>query len=645
MSVAGPGAGARIRALLHDECAALPRELRHRRCLDDVAASQFGERRLDRRSQARIDHEVLVQPATANPSRGLRDPATLLLGQPRVEGLAPGDGGCQCRLSGRDPRLGGRACRLAGLGRLACRLPGRRDRRLGLECGLATSDRGGQRGFARSAVRLGSRGARGLLVGTPGDVGEAAASRLELSLPGRRRPADRRELLPMRPARGTQPGEFRQGPRELPFRLGQGRVEVQVAGGHGRGHDPSGCGDLGLRGRAILGEATPVALDRLALGREPRIAQLGIGQRSPGGVVGLATEALRGRPRAEGICQERSGRFGGLHLGHRPVRDRPRCFAPARRRGRTGRCLEPAGMRVQEHGRRELIRRRSTTRLLLRLGGQPSRLRSQLGHDVLDAREVRLRFDQLILGPSTTPFVTPHARDLLEQRPPFLRSKRERLVDHPLADEQERVVGEMPGVEQVDEVAQADPLLVQQVVVLTRAVQAPPELEDRVVDRQQAIGVVDHERDVGHALRRAPVRPGPDDVLGLARPEGASLLPQGPAQGVGEVALARAVRPHHGADPAAELDVGPFGERLEPLEPECEQAGRGRPVWTVRSVPAHAPMDSERSAAQSRSIASEAAAVSAVRRDGPSPTPRATPSTLTSIRKVRSWSGPVTWTR
>ena len=45
---------------------------------------------------------------------------------------------------------------------------------------------------------------------------------------------------------------------------------------------------------------------------------------------------------------------------------------------------------------------------------------------------------------------------LLEQRPALLGPQRERLVDHALADEQERVVGEVAGVEQVDEVAQPD---------------------------------------------------------------------------------------------------------------------------------------------------------------------------------------------
>ncbi len=251
---------------------------------------------------------------------------------------------------------------------------------------------------------------------------------------------------------------------------------------------------------------------------------------------------------------------------------------------------------------------------------------------------------QLVLCPPPATFVAPHAGDLLEQRPSLLRAQGQGLIDHSLPDEQERVVGEVRGIEQVDEVAQADPLLVQEVVVLAGAVEAAPELEDREVDRQQSVRVVDDEGDVGHALRRAPVRSSPDDVLGLARPERPALLAESPAEGVGEVALARPVRSDDGADPAAELDVGPLRERLEALEPEGEQPRRGRPVRAVGSVAVHASTDSGRAMARSRSTASDAAAVSAVRRDGPSPTPNTTPSTLTSIRKIRSWSGPVSST-
>ena len=354
---------------------------------------------------------------------------------------------------------------------------------------------------------------------------------------------------------------------------------------------------------------------------------------------------LLGRgPDAERGSQGSRRGLGCLHLGHRPVRVGTGGHSAAGRRRCAGRRLEPARVRRKQHRGRQLVGRRLATRLLFRLGCEPAGLRPKLRDDVLHPGEVRLRFDQLVLRPPPAPLVPAHPGDLLEQGPPLLRPQGEGLVDHALPDEQERVVGEMRRVEQVDEVAQADPLLVQQVVVLAGAIETSPQLEDREVDGQQAVRVVDHERDVGHALRRPPVRAGPDDVLGLARSQRPALLPEGPAQGVGEVALARAVGPDDGADPAPELDVRALRERLEALEAKCEQPRRGGSVGAVRTVAVHAPTDSGRAAARRRSTASDAASVSAVRRDGPSPTPSTTPSTLTSIRKIRSWSGPVTST-
>ena len=167
------------------------------------------------------------------------------------------------------------------------------------------------------------------------------------------------------------------------------------------------------------------------------------------------------------------------------------------------------------------------------------------------------------------------ARDLLEQRPSLLRPQGQRLVDHPLADEQECVVGEVSRVEQLDEVAQSNPLLVEQVVVLAGSVEAAAELEDAVVDRQQPIRVVEDEGHVGHAERRSLVGAGEDHVLGLAAPKRPTLFPERPAEGVGQVALAGAVGSDDRADPPAELDDCPLGERLEALEPEGQETGRG----------------------------------------------------------------------
>src|SRR5205085_3190143 len=130
----------------------------------------------------------------------------------------------------------------------------------------------------------------------------------------------------------------------------------------------------------------------------------------------------------------------------------------------------------------------------------------------------------------------------------------------------------LPIFEKVDEVPESDAALVQQVVVLAGSIEAAAQLEDTELDREQAVGVVEDERHVGHPLRGPLLGTGPDDVLRLPRPKGAALLAERPAQRVGKVALARAVGPDDRADARSELDARSLGERLESLEPESEES-------------------------------------------------------------------------
>ena len=258
--------------------------------------------------------------------------------------------------------------------------------------------------------------------------------------------------------------------------------------------------------------------------------------------MGLAPFAFEGGPGGQLARQRRCGAFGDAELGQQPIdlgREPGRGSRPPWPRVAAASCHRACIDVSRADG--ELVGRGLAAGLLLGLGGQPAGLRAELGEDVLDARQVRLGFDQLLLGVTPSPLVPPDAGDLVEQRASFLRSQGEGLVDHPLADEQEGVVGEVRGVEQVDQVAQPDAGLVEQVVVLARAIEAPAELEDLELDREQAVGVVDDQRDVGHPLRGPLLRSGPDDVLGLARAKRPALLAERPAQGVGEVALARPV--------------------------------------------------------------------------------------------------------
>src|SRR6185295_17106442 len=108
--------------------------------------------------------------------------------------------------------------------------------------------------------------------------------------------------------------------------------------------------------------------------------------------------------------------------------------------------------------------------------------------------------------------------------------------------------------------------------------------------------------------------------------ERAPLLAQRPAERVGQVALARAVRPDHRADARPEGDVGPVGEGLEALQPDRQQAGGAAHPACSASVASRAAA----ARAARTSTASAAAAVSATRRDLPTPMPRTSPATETS---------------
>ena len=465
------------------------------------------------------------------------------------------------------------------------------------------------------------------LVGrAPRGLGQPATGRFELGDASRLGAAERGQLVAAGLARRTEGADLLERLGQGALGVAEARLELGVPFGDGQGRLAPADREVGL-GRPALGvEAVAVADDPCEVADQPRLAELQLGERGPGRLVSLAPLALERRPVAERRRQRgrRALRLG--QLGHREVGVGPRSVEPADRRGASARRLVPTSVGGDDEGGSELVAGRRPGDLLLGLGGEPAGLRPELGEDVVDAGQVELGLGELLLGLPSPALVAAHAGDLLEQRPALLGSERERLVDHPLADEQEGVVGEVGRVEQVDEVAQADPLLVQQVVVLARPVQPATQLEDAVLDRQQPVAVVQDEGDVGHPDRGAPVGPGEDDVLALAAAQRPALLAEGPAERVGEVALARPVGADDRADPRPELDDRSFRKRLEAVEPQGEEPGRRRHAGAVSRRPGRA---------------ASAAAISADFCERPSPTPRTRPPTDTSTRKTFSWSGPI----
>ena len=273
--------------------------------------------------------------------------------------------------------------------------------------------------------------------------------------------------------------------------------------GRGLGEELHGRGEPRRRAtRAPSSEPRSLATDGLELGceRGPRAAGVRPDRARARSSV-RSRRALGGRLRPPAPRRPRPSRARAraasaiaASTAARARRERP---SPSRRRGSPAACQRACA--ESEDRRRELVRGGQPVRLLLGLLREPARLRPELGEDVVDAGEIRLGLGELLLGPAPAALVPAHAGDLLEQRAALLRPQRERLVDHALADEQERVLREVAGVEQVDEVLEPDALPVEQVVVLAGSVQAPAELHDAVLDRQQAVAVVERQLDVGHA--------------------------------------------------------------------------------------------------------------------------------------------------
>ena len=116
------------------------------------------------------------------------------------------------------------------------------------------------------------------------------------------------------------------------------------------------------------------------------------------------------------------------------------------------------------------------------------------------------------------------------------------------------------------------------VFALPGAVVAAGHRHLRLLHLENMLGVVQHQGDLGKAQALALFRAVEDHVLHLAPPEGAGgLLPHHPADGVGDVGLARAVGPHHRRDIRAEGQHRLVGEAFEALDFQRFQVHRTTP--------------------------------------------------------------------
>jgi len=160
---------------------------------------------------------------------------------------------------------------------------------------------------------------------------------------------------------------------------------------------------------------------------------------------------------------------------------------------------------------------------------QVAQPRRQLADDVASAHQIVGRIGELLAGLLALGLVDRDARGFLEQFSAFLRSLGERLVDESLADDTVSALAQARAAQQFRDVAQSNPIAVQEVLIFAGTISAAGYLDFSEVDREPARGVVQYERHARHAHARALFGTREDHVLGpLSAQRGEALLAEHP---------------------------------------------------------------------------------------------------------------------
>ena len=162
---------------------------------------------------------------------------------------------------------------------------------------------------------------------------------------------------------------------------------------------------------------------------------------------------------------------------------------------------------------------------------------------------------------------------LLDELAPLLRLRGEHRLDLALADDRVHRAAEPDVGEQLDEVGAPHLRLVDEVLALAAAMQPPGDRDLGEVELAEAAAlVVEDELDLAALGRRAALGAVEEDVVGLLRAQlGRRQRAGRPDDRVGDVRLARAVRPDDDGDAGLELQLQRVGKRLEAAQAERAQ--------------------------------------------------------------------------
>ena len=126
--------------------------------------------------------------------------------------------------------------------------------------------------------------------------------------------------------------------------------------------------------------------------------------------------------------------------------------------------------------------------------------------------------------------------------------------------------------EQVGDVLQSAVDTIEQVLGFTAAEEATTDRDLAVFDGQDATGVLDGQHHLGHTEGAPFGRAVEDDTVHFVRTQDAcALLSDDPPDGIHDVGLAASVRTDHDGYPVGEIDDGPVGKTLEPVQLKLTQ--------------------------------------------------------------------------
>ena len=173
----------------------------------------------------------------------------------------------------------------------------------------------------------------------------------------------------------------------------------------------------------------------------------------------------------------------------------------------------------------ELLVLTSTARLTLKR----LELTVDLSRDIVHALELGVHVLELAGGTFLAFLVLEDARGLLDEQAAILGTSAQHVLQRALRDDRVRIAAEAGIVEDVEHVHETRWRAVDEVLALAAAIHAARDDDLIEIEGQRAIGVVEHEVDLGQADCLAGRRSGEDDVLhGLAAQLLGALLAQDP---------------------------------------------------------------------------------------------------------------------